>query len=128
MTMGERIKYYRTKSDMTQEQLGELLGVQKSAIRKYEKGEVENIKRSTIKRMSEIFDISPCFLMGWDDDYEKVTKLALEVKLIEQIQKQYGKQAVELLEHFVELNEIGKEKAIDSLIDLCMIEKYTEKN
>ena len=36
MTMGERIKYYRTKSDMTQEQLGELLGVQKSAIRKYE--------------------------------------------------------------------------------------------
>jgi repressor LexA len=60
MTMGERIKYYRTKSDMTQEQLGELLGVQKSAIRKYEKGEVENIKRSTIKRMSEIFDGSQC--------------------------------------------------------------------
>ena len=127
MTMGERIKYYRTKSDMTQEQLGELLGVQKSAIRKYEKGEVENIKRSTIKRMSEIFDISPCFLMGWDDDYEKVTKLALEVKLIEQIQKQYGKQAVELLEQFIELNEVGKDKAIDTLIYLCMIDKYIDK-
>ena len=35
--------------------------------------------------------------------------------------------AVELLEHFVELNEAGKEKAIDTLIDLCMIDKYTEK-
>ncbi len=127
MTMGERIKYLRMREKMTQEQLGDVLGVQKSAIRKYEKGEVENIKRSTIKKMSEIFDVSPCFLMGWDDDYEKVTKLALEVKLIEQIQKQYGKQAVELLEQFVELNETGKDKAIDTLIDLCMIDKYIDK-
>jgi len=127
MTMGERIKYLRMREKMTQEQLGDVLGVQKSAIRKYEKGEVENIKRSTIKKMSEIFDVSPCFLMGWDDDYDKVNELALEVKLIEQIQSQYGKQAVELLEQFVELNEIGKDKAIDTLIDLCMIDKYTEK-
>ena len=127
MTMGERIKYYRLQKDMTQEQLGEILGVQKSAIRKYEKGEVENIKRSTIQKMSEVFGVSPCFLMGWDDDQEKVSALANEVKLIEQIKKQYGKKAVELLEQFVELNEAGKDKAIDTLIDLCMIDKYTEK-
>lgn len=52
---------------------------------------------------------------------------ASEVQLLELIQVTYGKEAVELLEQFVELNESGKEKAIDTLIDLCMIDKYTEK-
>lgn len=49
--MGERIKYLRESKGMTQEELGEKIGVQKSAIRKYEKGEVENIKRSNIKKI-----------------------------------------------------------------------------
>jgi len=39
----------------------------------------------------------------------------------------FGEKAVQLLEQFIELNEVGKDKAIDTLIDLCMIEKYTEK-
>jgi len=127
MNMGERIKLLREKKDLTQEQLGEMLGVQKSAIRKYEKGSVENIKRTTIKKMAEIFDVNPCFLMAWDDDQEKVAAIAYEVQLIEQIQKLYGKKAVQLLENFIELNDVGKDKAIETVIDLTMIEKYTEK-
>jgi len=68
--------------------------------------------------------------MGYDVPMERLMyeKNAAEVELLECIQVTFGKQAVELLEHFVELNETGKEKAIDTLIDLCMIEKYTEKN
>ena len=65
--MGEIIKMLRVKSKMTQEELGEKLGVQKSAIRKYEKGEVENIKRSSIKKMADLFNVTPSYLMGWED-------------------------------------------------------------
>lgn len=49
------IKKLRIQNHLTQEQLGEKLGVQKSAIAKYEKGRVENLKRSTIQKMAEIF-------------------------------------------------------------------------
>lgn len=68
--------------------------------------------------------------MGHDVPMERLMyeKCAAEVELLECIKVTFGKQAVEILEHFVELNEIGKEKAINTLIDLCMIEKYTEKN
>lgn len=52
------------------DQLGEMLGVQRSAINKYEKGYVENIKRSVIKQMADIFGISPCHLM-WGDESER---------------------------------------------------------
>ena len=69
------------------------------------------------------------WLMGHDVSMERLIcqKNATEVQLLEAIQVTYGKKAVELLEQFVELNETGKGKAVDTLIDLCMIDKYTEK-
>lgn len=38
MNIGEQIKYYRKRSGITQQKLAELIGVQASAISKYEKG------------------------------------------------------------------------------------------
>jgi transcriptional regulator with XRE-family HTH domain len=45
MGMAERIKERRLIMKYTQEELAEKLGLQKSAIAKYENGRVENIKR-----------------------------------------------------------------------------------
>ena len=75
MTMGERIRFYRTKQGLSLEKLGDMLGVQRTAILKYENGSVENIKRSTIKRMAEIFGVSPCYLMWGEETETTVTQL-----------------------------------------------------
>lgn len=122
--MGERIKYLRESHGMTQDELGEKIGVQKSAIRKYEKGSVENIKRSSIKIMADLFNVSPCYLMAWDEDELRNNNLSEEVKLIERIQLQYGKPAVELLSDFVQLNDDGQKKAIAQVQDLLDVPKY----
>ena len=74
MTMGERIRFYRTKQGLSLEKLGDMLGVQRTAILKYENGSVENIKRSTIKRMAEIFGVSPCYLMWGEETETTVTQ------------------------------------------------------
>ena len=50
MNIGDKIRLARQNKGMTQEQLGEILGVQRSAIAKYENGRVVNIKRSTLKK------------------------------------------------------------------------------
>lgn len=63
MSMAEKIRSLRIGKGMTQEDLGRELGVQKSAIAKYESGRVENIKRSTILKMANIFDVDPAWLM-----------------------------------------------------------------
>ena len=75
MTMGERIRFYRTQQGLSLEKLGDMLGVQRTAILKYENGSVENIKRSTIKRMAEIFGVSPCYLMWGEETETTVTQL-----------------------------------------------------
>lgn len=58
------IKYYRKKLGLTQEELGNYVGVQKSAIAKYENGRIENLKRTTIEKLSELFGILPSELLG----------------------------------------------------------------
>lgn len=61
---GEMIKYYRKKLGLTQEELGNYVGAQKSAIAKYENGRIENLKRTTIEKLSELFGILPSELLG----------------------------------------------------------------
>lgn len=62
--MGNRIKELRKKKGITMEELGNIIGVQRAAIMKYEKGYVENIKRSSIEKMANYFNVSPSYLMG----------------------------------------------------------------
>lgn len=64
---GEIIKSLRKEKGLTQEQLGKLIGVQKSAIAKYERGEIVNLKRETIEKLATIFDVRPSFIMGMTD-------------------------------------------------------------
>lgn len=68
MSMAERIKELRINAGLTQEELGEKLGLQKSAIAKYENGRVENIKRSTIQAMADLFGVKPSYVLGFDSE------------------------------------------------------------
>lgn len=68
MSMAENIRRLRIQHKMTQEELGSVLGVQKSAIRKYESGMVENIPRSSIQKMAELFNVRPSYLMGFETE------------------------------------------------------------
>ena len=62
--IGEKIKAARLRKGYTQEELGNLIGVQKSAVAKYEKGRVVNIKRSVLAKLSKVLDIPPAELVG----------------------------------------------------------------
>lgn len=57
MDIGKLIKDARIEKGLTQEELGALVGVQKSAIAKYENGRVVNIKRSTLQKLAKALDL-----------------------------------------------------------------------
>ena len=64
MTTGERIKMLRKEHNLTQEELGAKIGVQKAAI---QKGTVKNIKRDSLIKLAQCLDTSPEYLLGWED-------------------------------------------------------------
>ena len=71
-SLGLKIKNARKAKGLTQEELGILLGVEKSAVAKYENGRVVNLKHDTLIKLSDILDLSPSDLVI--DQEAKVNK------------------------------------------------------
>lgn len=73
MTIGERIKAARLKKGYSQTELAELLGYKsRSSINKIEK-EGRDIPRSSIVKFAEILDVTPAYLMGWEENTDNNT-------------------------------------------------------
>ena len=113
MGMAERIKERRNLMGLTQEELADKLGLQKSAIAKYENGRVENIKRSVIAKMSEVLECSPAYIMGWDNiapikNGSKDKKKGVSINVL-------GREAagtpIEAIEDIIDTEEITEELA-----------------
>ena len=103
--MGLRIHQKRKELDLTMEELGALVGVNKTAVNKWEKGTVRNLKQSTIADLAKLFGCSPAWLMFGDDTIKTPT--------------QQGKEDAELVIKFHSLNsanQIAVLTMIDSLL------------
>ena len=116
---GDRIKYLRSLTDMSQEELGRRVGVQRAAINKYEKGTVENIPIKTIEKIANVFDVSPTYIVGWNGDSDN--PLSVEVKLLQGVKRFYGNDTIELIELYKNLNSKGKARVIEYVLDMSRI-------
>ena len=93
MDIGAKIKAARLEKGMTQEELGDILGVQKSAIAKYENGRVVNIKRSTLKKISDVLGIKPHELIFESNPVGTAdlhAKILMDHELMDMIEKYYS--------------------------------------
>lgn len=113
MTTGERIRQLRIEHQMTQEELGAKVGVQKAAIYKYENGLVVNLKRSTLEKLAIVLETTPTYLMGMEEP-EPAQPHPLTLTTAQ----------TALLAAFDELNEEGQQKAVDYVDDLVYSGRY----
>lgn len=113
MTTGERIRQLRIEHDMTQEELGEKIGVQKAAIYKYENGLIVNLKRTTLEKLALVLDTTPTYLMGLED-----------VEPDQPVLSELTPQQTALLSAFNRLNEEGQQKVQDYIDDLVYTGRY----
>lgn len=120
MNVGSKIKELRQNKGWTQEKLAIESGISRVSIGNYERGDRVPPTDVSIK-IAKAFDVSLNEIFGWTN--EEV--LAREVKLLEQIQLNFGKDVPKLLENYLLLNEKGKKKALEYLIDLSDNDKYT---
>lgn len=62
------IKSRRKELNLTLEQVGDLVGVGKSTVRKWETGDIENMKRDKIVKLAKALRVSPSYIMGIEED------------------------------------------------------------
>ena len=72
--MGERLKELRLGKGLTQEEVGKIIGVQKAAIQKYEKGDIKNMKTDAAKKLAKFYNVTPAYIMGIDEVETKGSK------------------------------------------------------
>ncbi len=110
-TTGEIIKWTRTTHNLTQDELGEILGVKKSAIQKYENGSIQNLKVDVIRRFCLHFNLPPIVLIFPED----ISETELNSFCMSAFIKAYT------------LNEAGQNRLRDYLSDIILIDKYQQK-
>jgi transcriptional regulator with XRE-family HTH domain len=114
--MADRIKRLRLENKMTQEELGNVIGVQKSAIRKYESGAVQNIKRTSIKKMADCFGVSPSYLLGYEDsedvaeEQEETPEEKRMNELFKSVPKENQKELLDLIETALKMSGLKKKE------------------
>ncbi len=92
MELGQKIKEARLRKGLTQEELGKIVGLQKSAIAKYENGRVVNIKRSTLQKLAKALDLRGSDLIVESNPKEAVAlhaKVLLDSELMISIEQYY---------------------------------------
>lgn len=65
--LGAKLHDLRKQNNMTLEEVGNAVGVGKSTVRKWETGEIANMRRDKISKLAEALHTTPAYLMGWDE-------------------------------------------------------------
>ena len=70
---GSKLQDLRKKNNMTLEEVGIKVGVGKSTVRKWETGEIANMRRDKIAKLAEALHTTPAYLMGWEETPESIS-------------------------------------------------------
>lgn len=121
------IKRLRKKHNMTQEELGNILGVTKASVQKYENGSIVNLKADTLRKLCETFKVAPIYFLYPDEDF--VNDIVFDVygvheHQLQSILKVYSELTQQIFAGANKLNEVGKLKVHEYILDLQLIEKY----
>lgn len=81
-TMGERIKRLREASNLTQPELGEAVGVSRSAVAQWEDGSTENIKLQIFLRLCEVLNTDPHYLVWGPERVDPLSRQGTKVRRI----------------------------------------------
>ncbi|EES48578.1 helix-turn-helix domain-containing protein [Clostridium botulinum] len=111
MEIKDIIRKRREELDLTYEQLGKIVGVGKSTVRKWETGIIGNLRSDSILALAKGLNLSPSTLMGWTEE-ENTYDFNLT------------KEETNLLEHYNKLNDLGKKEANKRVAELTEINKY----
>lgn len=101
------------------------VGKTTATISRYASGEIQNVKRSTIIKLADFFNVNPAWLAGFSEEKYVIVSNSNQSPHI--LENEYDSNSMELLNYYKKLNNLGREKALENIKDLTEIQKYVEK-
>lgn len=147
MSIGKRIKERRKELGFNADYIAEKLGVSRSTVFRYEKGDIEKLPTEILEQLAVILKTSPGYLMGWEENngeellnyFQQLNESRQEIVLdFTKLQlKQQGNMAYQknnepttLAAHRVDEDHVSSPEEIDELNDFLdgLDKKYDAKH
>ena len=102
--VGNLIKNKRLEKNMTLEELGNLVGVGKSTVRKWENGMIQNMRRDKIEKLAKALGVSPLDILGQPQLVPKERPAAFTIPVLGRVAAGIPIEAVEDIVDYEELS------------------------
>jgi len=66
--IGEKLKYRRKEIGLTMLEVAKIAGVSEATVSRWESGDIVNMRRDKIVLLAKALQVSPSFIMEWEDD------------------------------------------------------------
>jgi len=118
MNVGKMIKNRRKELGLTLEDVGNIVGVGKSTVRKWETGVINNMGRDKIALLAKALNISPLLLLNdeiaqeietdWNTPTNENERVNMTNRTLNSVKTIIGENAFNVLFNFVHSNEEGQ--------------------
>ena len=135
--MYDKIKELCKEKNTSVNALEQKLGFAKGSLCKIDKNKPSSEK---LQKIANFFNVQLDYLTGesefktkeemlqhFDKNFNS-TKVAEEITTLELVEKNFGKDAVKVLQMFCEMNETGQQKVLEDMSDLIQLPKYVQKD
>lgn len=109
ISVGKKLFAARKNLKMTRAELGKMVDLHESTIKRYEDGQIKTLDIDKLKDFANALQINAAYLIGWADEV-------------------YSSKEKNLLTRFNTLNASGQDKAIDYVSDLADNPKYQKED
>lgn len=82
MTVGEKMKFRRKELKISADEIAKALGVSRSTIFRYEKGEIEKLPTENLRKIAEVLKTTPEELMGWTETENNFSIVSIYNQLV----------------------------------------------
>lgn len=124
---GERLKKRRLELNLTLEEVGNIVGVAKSTVRKWETGAIENMKSDKISLLAKALQVSPAFIMGLENTEPNISKEQQFINTISNYLNENSKVTLSEIKRGNKVDLIKSDKSIATYDVELIIKAYEEK-
>lgn len=112
----KRIKNRRIELNLSLEDVSKITGVSKSTVKRYEDKSIGKVPISYIVDLAKALNVSPAWIMGWDD-----TKILV-------VNNDFNDSETEIINDYRKLNDLGKKQAKNAVKSFTFNPEFNEKN
>lgn len=121
-----RLRELRNSRKLSQQELADRLKISKSSVNMYERGEREP-GLDTLEAIADFFNVDMDYLTGKTSEIKNFENYHKD-EILNKVKEVFGKQTAKLVHIFIELNEEGKEKLLDTAEDMSHLDRYKKDN